>query len=89
MTVACERVEQYRPAQGFDVVVSRAFADLADFVTQSRHLDAPGGRLLAMKGVYPFEEIARVPATHRVAQVVELAVPSLEAKRHLVLLEAA
>jgi 16S rRNA (guanine527-N7)-methyltransferase len=89
VTVACERVEQYRPAQGFDVVVSRAFADLADFVTQSRHLAAPGGRLLAMKGVYPFEEIARVPATHRVAQVVELAVPSLEAKRHLVLLEAA
>ena len=89
VTVACERVEQYRPAQGFDVVVSRAFADLADFVTQSRHLAAPGGRLLAMKGVYPFEEIARVPATHRVAQVVELAIPSLEAKRHLVLLEAA
>ena len=89
VTVACERVEQYRPAQGFDVVVSRAFADLADFVTQSRHLAAPGGRLLAMKGVYPFEEIARVPATHRVAQVVELAVPTLEAKRHLVLMEAA
>ena len=89
VTVACDRVEQYRPAQGFDVVVSRAFADLSDFVTQSRHLAAPGGRLLAMKGVYPFEEIARVPASHRVAQVVELAVPSLEAKRHLVFLEAA
>lgn len=89
VTVACDRVEQYRPAQGFDVVVSRAFADLADFVTQSRHLAAPGGRLLAMKGVYPFEEIARVPVSHRVAQVVELAVPSLEAKRHLVFLEAA
>lgn len=89
VTVACDRVERYRPAQGFDVVVSRAFADLADFVTQSRHLAAPGGRLLAMKGVYPFEEIARVPVSHRVAQVVELAVPSLEAKRHLVFLEAA
>lgn len=89
VTVACERVEQYRPAQGFDVVVSRAFADLADFVTQSRHLAAPGGRLLAMKGVYPFEEIARVPASHRVAQVIELAVPSLDAKRHLVAVEAA
>ena len=89
ITVACERVQQYHPEQLFDAVVSRAFAELSDFVVQSQHLAAPGGRLLAMKGVYPFEEIARVPATHRVAQVVELAVPSLEAKRHLVFMEAA
>jgi 16S rRNA (guanine527-N7)-methyltransferase len=89
VAVACERVEQYRPVAAFDAVVSRAFADLADFVTQARHLAAPGGRLLAMKGVYPFEELARVPESHRVAQVVALEVPSLEAKRHLVLLEAA
>ena len=87
--IVCARVEQFKPAQRFDVVVSRAFAELSDFVTQSQHLAAPGGRFLAMKGVYPFEEIARVPASHRVAQVVELAVPTLEAKRHLVLLEAA
>lgn len=89
VTVACERVETWRPEQRYDAVVSRAFAELFDFVTQSRHLVAPGGRLLAMKGVYPFEEIARVPDSHRVARVVELSVPSLEAKRHLVLLEAA
>ncbi len=89
VTVACERVEAYRPAKPFDVVVSRAFSDLADFVAQARHLVAPGGRLLAMKGVYPYDEIARVPPTHRVSEVVELTVPSLEAKRHLVLLEAA
>ena len=89
VTVVCERVEQFRPAERFDAVVSRAFADLADFIVQSQHLVAPGGRFLAMKGVYPFDEIARVPATHRVAGVVELAVPSLEAKRHLVTLEAA
>ena len=87
--VVCERVENYRPEAGFDVVVSRAFADLGDFVTQAQHLVAPGGRMLAMKGVYPFEEIARVPPTHRVADVVELSVPSLDAKRHLVRVEAA
>jgi len=89
VTVRCERVEQWRPQQPFDLVVSRAFAELSDFVTQARHLVAPGGRMLAMKGVYPFEEIARIPATHRVAQVIELAVPSLDAKRHLVSMEAA
>jgi 16S rRNA (guanine527-N7)-methyltransferase len=73
----------------FDAVVSRAFSDLADFVAQAQHLVAPGRALLAMKGVYPFDEIARVPATHRVAEVLELHVPTLEAKRHLVVLEAA
>jgi len=89
VTVVCGRAEQWKPAQSFDAVVSRAFAELPDFVAQAKHLVAPGGRLLAMKGVYPFEEIARVPASHRVAQVLELHVPSLDAKRHLVFLEAA
>ncbi|MEO7742130.1 MAG: 16S rRNA (guanine(527)-N(7))-methyltransferase RsmG [Usitatibacter sp.] len=89
VSVVCERVEQFRPEAGFDVVVSRAFADLGDFIMQAQHLAAPGGRMLAMKGVYPFEEIARVPATHRVADVVELRIPSLDAKRHLVRVEAA
>ena len=89
VTVACERVEQWHPGRAFDVVVSRAFADLSEFVAQAQHLVAPGGRMLAMKGVYPFEEIARVPATHRVADVKELRVPALDAKRHLVFLEKA
>ena len=87
--VACERVESWRPPAPFDLVVSRAFAELADFVSQAGHLVAPGGAMLAMKGVYPFEEIARVPASHRVENVVALTVPTLEAQRHLVLLKAA
>lgn len=87
--VVCDRVESWKPDVRFDVVVSRAFSELADFVSQAQHLVAPGGRLIAMKGVYPFEEIARVPASHKVAKVLELAVPTLEAKRHLVFVEAA
>lgn len=87
--VVCDRVENWKPPVKFDAVVSRAFSDLADFVAQAQHLVAPGGRLIAMKGVYPFDEIARVPATHRVAKVLELHVPRLEAKRHLVFVEAA
>jgi 16S rRNA (guanine527-N7)-methyltransferase len=89
VTIACERVEQFAPPAKFDAVVSRAFSDLPDFVAQAGHLVAPGGKLVAMKGVYPFDEISRIPATHRVAQVLELYVPSLDAKRHLVVLEAA
>jgi 16S rRNA (guanine527-N7)-methyltransferase len=87
--VACELAESYMQDAKFDVVVSRAFAELADFVEQAKHLVAPGGRLLAMKGLYPFEEIARLPGTHRVAEVIELRVPSLEASRHVVRVEAA
>jgi 16S rRNA (guanine527-N7)-methyltransferase len=87
--VVCGRVERWKPENRFDAVVSRAFAELSDFVVQAGHLAAPGGRMLAMKGVHPFDEIARVPPTHRVAQVVELKVPNLDARRHLVFLEAA
>ena len=89
VSVASERVESFAPERKFDLVVSRAFADLADFVQLAGHLLAPGGRILAMKGVWPYEEIARVPKTHRVAEVIELKVPSLDAKRHLVRIEAA
>lgn len=87
--VVCERVEQWKPGRVFNVVVSRAFSDLADFVSQAGHLVAPAGQMLAMKGVHPFDEIAKLPASHRVAGVVELSVPTLEAKRHLVFLKAA
>jgi 16S rRNA (guanine527-N7)-methyltransferase len=89
VAVACERVEKWHPAAHFDIVVSRAFSELADFVLQARHLLAPGGTMLAMKGVHPFEEIAKLPATHRVENVVELTIPTLDAQRHLVLLKAA
>jgi 16S rRNA (guanine527-N7)-methyltransferase len=83
-SVVCARVEAWQPQRTFDVVVSRAFADLADFASQARHLVAPGGELLAMKGVYPHEEIAGLPPDCSVARVVELQVPTLGAKRHLV-----
>jgi len=89
VTVRCERVEQWRPDATFDLVVSRAFAELGEFVDQARHLLAPGGRMIAMKGVYPFEEIAKIPPSHRVASVTELHVPHLDAKRHLVFVERA
>jgi 16S rRNA (guanine527-N7)-methyltransferase len=89
IAVACERVERWHPQALFDAVVSRAFAELADFVQGARHLVSPGGTMLAMKGVHPFDELARLPAGCRVERVVELSVPTLEAKRHLVVLKAA
>ena len=82
-----ERVENVRPEAGFDAVISRAFTELADFVRLTRHLVRPGGRLLAMKGVRPDTEIARLPDDVRVVETRSLDVPGLGAERHLVILE--
>jgi len=87
--VVIARVEDYVPAAPFDVVISRAFSDLATFVdTSVRHL-APGGQLIAMKGVFPDEEIALLPATVRVIATPALKVPGLDAERHLIVMARA
>jgi 16S rRNA (guanine527-N7)-methyltransferase len=82
------RVEAWRPAERFAVVISRAFAELADFVAACRHLVAPGGVMAAMKGKDPRSEIARLPNEYR-CQVLRLDVPFVDAERHLVLCEPA
>lgn len=89
VTVVCDRVEAWKPDAGFNQVISRAFSDLGEFVRLAAHLCVPGGRLLAMKGLHPFDELAQLPANITAEQVISLKVPGLEAQRHLVLLKAA
>jgi 16S rRNA (guanine527-N7)-methyltransferase len=89
VTVSRGRVEEWRPEQGFDVVISRALSDLPEFLALAGRLCAPGGVIAAMKGVYPHEELAQVPASYRLQSVVELDVPGLAAHRHLVLIQPA
>ena len=89
ISVHCGRVEQYHPSFGFSVIASRAFSDLADFVGLSRHLLEPGGRWLAMKGVWPHEEIGRLPADVQLEAVHRLQVPGVEGERHLAVLSSA
>ena len=73
------RVENYRPVEKFDTLVARAFSSIADMLNNAQHLCAPGGRFLAMKGVYPEEELAAIPAAYAVSEVVALKVPGLDA----------
>lgn len=80
------RVEDYQPVQPFDAVISRAFADIKDFVEGAGHLCADGGRMFAMKGVYPHEEIARMPGGFSIESVVALTVPAVNGQRHLVVI---
>lgn len=84
--VIAARVEQFRPNQLFDMVISRAFSELAEFVKLTRHLLAANGKFLAMKGVYPDEEIAALPLDIKVEDVISLDIPELGAKRHLVVM---
>src|SRR6202051_2377541 len=84
VTVVTRRVESLRPGveveHPFDVIVSRAFAELSDFVQLARHLLAPGGSLWGMKGGRPDAEMARLPADVVVDQVIRLEVPLLQAE---------
>ena len=89
LNVVTGRVEDYRPDTGFDVITSRAFSDLKEFVTLTRHLLKPTGRWLAMKGLMPHDEIASLPDWVKVSADTELTVPGLEAARHLIVLEFA
>ncbi|OQS37108.1 16S rRNA (guanine(527)-N(7))-methyltransferase RsmG [Chromobacterium haemolyticum] len=82
--VMTERVEVYQPEQKFDRITSRAFSELAEFVKLTRHLLAEQGQYVAMKGVYPYEEIALLPQGTVVSEVLPVTVPGLDAERHLV-----
>jgi len=87
LEVVCGRVEEFHPEHKFNMVISRAFSDLAEFMRLTAHLCDEGGVWLAMKGVYPFDELAQIKGP--TSEVVPLRVPGLEAQRHLVSLKAA
>ncbi len=82
VSIHCGRVEGIQ--QTFDAVISRALASLDDFVRLAGHLS---GSLWAMKGAYPADEIAVLPAGWRMAAHYELRVPGLSAARCLLKLE--
>ena len=84
VTVYTKRVEQLEVKAPFDVITSRAFADLLDFVNWSGHLLAEGGQFIALKGVAATDEQQRVPSPWKITELRPLKVPKLEAERHLV-----
>jgi 16S rRNA (guanine527-N7)-methyltransferase len=84
MSVHHARVEGFQANVPYDVVLSRAFASLHDMVAGCRHLLAPGGCFLAMKGVYPSQELVAIERECAVGAVHPLEVPGLAEQRHLV-----
>ena len=86
LDVVQQRMEQYRPAQSFDMVISRAVASIGAMYRDTAHLVRPGGRFLCMKGARPDAEIAAFEPPGQL-HVEVLKVPGLDAERHLVWFE--
>lgn len=87
LQVVNSRVEAFSPDLSFDGIVSRAFSSLADFSHLTRHLSTVETQWLAMKGLYPDEELQVLPEDFRVQRSVELSVPGSVASRHLLILQ--
>ena len=83
-SVAESRIEAFDARGRFDAITARALATLPLILELGGHLLKPDGRLLAMKGIVPADEIAAMPAGWQVAAVHPLRVPGLGAERHLV-----
>ena len=86
VTVHHARVEEMQGQ--YAQISSRAFADIGLFISLTRHLLAPNGRWLAMKGVRPDDELKALPADITVETIIPLTVPGLDAERHLIILKA-
>lgn len=85
VTPVKSRVEEYHSEQPFDGVLSRAFSSLIDMVTWCEHLVGDNhGRFLALKGIYPHEEISVLPSNIKLENSYTIVVPQLEGERHLI-----
>lgn len=87
VSIHCGPVELYCGHVLFSSVISRAFSSLTEFIRLAGTIVQPGGRLLAMKGQFPEEEIANLPADWKVAEAIRLDVPGLFAERYLIVLK--
>ncbi len=86
VAVIHERVEKYHPETPFDGVISRAFASLQDMLHWTSHLCSDTGVFLAMKGMYPEQEIELLPESINLRQSIRLTVPGTDGERHLLML---
>lgn len=84
VSVYCGRVEGWEPNCKFDGIISRAFAELGDFLKLTNHLISENGRWAAMKG-QPESELMVMPDLYEVDRVISLKVPGLHAARSLVI----
>lgn len=87
VTLAQARLENWQSDCLFDTVICRALGALGDLAALCGRFVAPAGRLVAMKGRNPSEELRAVAAPWHVAVLERVRVPGLDAERHIVVLE--
>lgn len=85
VTAIHQRIEENKGQ--FNTIISRAFSSTNDFVEKAQHLLVDGGQLLAMKGVYPSDELTQIPQDFLIADVRKLQIVGLDAERHLVIIK--
>ena len=81
------RVEDFIPAQKFDAVISRAFASLQDMTDGCAHMLANDGIFLAMKGIFPAEELLPIAEKIKLVETIKLNVAETDGERHLLILQ--
>lgn len=81
------RVEEFQPAQKFDLVISRAFASLQDMTEGCVHLLAEQGLFVAMKGLFPQDELAPIADKIELIDSIKLQVAETDGERHLLVLQ--
>jgi 16S rRNA (guanine527-N7)-methyltransferase len=87
VTVENRRVEEFQPAQKFQGVISRAFASLQDMTDGCANLLETGGIFLAMKGLFPQDELEPIAARVRLVETIKLKVAATDGERHLLILQ--
>lgn len=85
----CARVEQMKVPGGYDIIISRAYADIAQFIKSTEHLSPPQGRLFAMKGQAVDAELTGLPSHWEVENKQQFSVPQVDGVRYLVSLKRA
>jgi len=86
VTTEQARVESLSPAQPYDTVMARAFAALPDLLAAVQGLCGSKTRVIAFKGQYPADELAELPRGWRLDHSRAVAIPHLNAERHLIIL---
>jgi 16S rRNA (guanine527-N7)-methyltransferase len=89
VTVENRRVEEFNPESLFDGVISRAFASLSDMTQGCKNLLSQDGIFMAMKGIYPEQELLDVSNTCVLRESIKLDVAETDGERHLLVLQKA
>lgn len=87
VTVENRRVEEFQPEQKFNAVISRAFASLQDMTEGCAHLLQQQGVYLAMKGLFPQDELSPIADKIRLVETIKLNVAETDGERHLLVLQ--